>query len=160
VLLIFQTSSHKLTLPPEGKSVSFGEEVMKRKWLGLMAISVAVLPILSCAAGQRLVAINVNPTTVTFGSQNPALSAQLTATGVYTHPPATKDLTNQVTWTSSIVGVAVVSSSGVVSPAGPDCGITSITATFKTNNPTGNIITGTMSVTVDGAAPPCPALPI
>lgn len=134
---------------------------MNRKWLELVLVCLAVLPVLSCAAGQQLVAINVTPTTVIFGSATPTLSAQLTATGVYAHPPATKDLTNQVTWTSSITGVAVVSSSGVVSPAGPDCGISNITATFKTNSPTGNIISGTMSVTVDGPMNSgCPTTPI
>lgn len=92
---------------------------------------------------------------------SPALKAQLTATGNYTHPPASKDITTQVTWTSSIAGVAVVDSSGQVSPAGIDCGVTNITASLKTNDPTGNIITGTMNVTVDGpVADNCPATPI
>jgi len=134
---------------------------MKQKVLGFAAICMASILVPGCGSHQRLVAISVTPTTVVFGSANAALSAQLTATGLYTHPPATKDLTTQVTWTSSITGVAVVNSSGVVSPAGSDCGISNITATFKTDEPTGNIITGTMSVTVDGpAVSNCPVTPI
>jgi hypothetical protein len=137
----------------------FDGAVMNQKWLGMVLICAAVFPVLSCAAGQQLVAINVTPTAVIFGSSNPALSAQLTAIGVYAHPPATRDITNQVTWSSSITGVAVVSSSGVVSPAGPDCGVSNITATFKTNA-SGNIITGTITVTVDGLSPTCPTVPV
>jgi len=133
---------------------------MNGKWLAVV-VCAAVVPVLSCATGQQLVAINVTPTAVIFGSANPTLSAQLTATGVYTHPPATKDITNQVTWSSSIAGVAVVSTTGVVSPAGIDCGVSNITAALKTNNPTGNIITGTTSVTVDGPTNSnCPTTPI
>jgi hypothetical protein len=133
---------------------------MQGKWLGILAILAAVLPSVDCSTGQQLVAINVTPATVVFGSASPSLSAQLTATGVYTHPPATKDITTQVTWTSDIKGVAVVNSSGVVSPAGVDCGVAGITASFKTNQPTGNLITGTMSVTVDGpTGSNCPTTP-
>lgn len=130
---------------------------MKRTVLGLTAVCAVLMLIPSCGSGQRLVAINITPTAVVFGSANTALSAQLTAIGEYAHPPATKDLTTLVTWSSSIAGVAVVNGSGVVSPAGSDCGVTNITATYKTNEPTGNIITGTMPVTVDGpAADNCP----
>jgi hypothetical protein len=132
-------------------------EVMKRTVLGLTAICTTLMLIPSCGSKQRLVAINITPAAVVFGSANPALSAQLTAIGEYSHPPATKDLTALVTWSSNITGVAVVNSSGVVSPAGSDCGVTNITATYKTNAPTGNIITGTMNVTVDGpSALNCP----
>jgi len=127
----------------------------------LTLIGSAVLWLPSCGSNQQLLSINVTPATVIFGSTNPALHAQLTATGIYTHPPATKDITTQVTWSSSIAGVAVVDSTGQVSPAGADCGVAGITASLKTNNPTGNIVTGTMSVTVDGpAANNCPTTPI
>jgi hypothetical protein len=134
---------------------------MKQKVLGFAAICVTLILIPGCGSHQRLVAISVTPATVVFGSANPVLSAQLTAIGQYSHPPATKDLTTQVTWSSSVTGVAVVNSSGVVSPAGSDCGITNITASFKTDTPTGNVITGTMNVTVDGpVSNNCPNTPI
>lgn len=128
---------------------------MRRKCLILMLIS-AALPTLSCSSGQQLVAIEVRPATVVFGGINPALFVQLTAIGTYAHPPATKDITNQVTWTSNIVEVAQVTSTGKVSP-NIDCGVAPVTASFITNSPKGNEITGTTSVTVDGPSP-CPSV--
>lgn len=128
---------------------------MIRKALQLFLI--CSIPLLGpgCGTGQQLVGITVNPATVVFGSADPALFAQLTAMGTYTHPPATKDITNQVTWTSNIVEVAQVTSTGKVSP-NVACGVTPITASMVTNSPKGNEITGTMSVTVDGTATGCP----
>lgn len=139
-------------LSPKVRKIAGSGEVMKQTVLGLTAICAALMLIPSCGSKQRLVAIGITPTAVVFGSANPALSVQLTAIGQYAHPPATKDLTALVTWSSDITGVAVVNSAGVVSPAGSDCGVANITATYKTNAPTGNIITGTMPVTVDGPA--------
>jgi len=124
---------------------------MNRNWFKLLVICSAAVFVPGCGSGQQLVGIQVTPATVIFGSQNPALFAQLTATGSYIHPPATKDITNQVTWTSSIVLVAQVTSTGIVSP-NVDCGVTPITASLITNSPKGNVMTGTMSVTVDGPA--------
>jgi hypothetical protein len=128
---------------------------MIRKTLGLLLICSIPLFVAGCGTGQQLVGITINPATVVFGSTDPALFAQLTAMGTYTHPPATKDITNQVTWTSNIVEVAQVSSTGKVTP-NVACGVTPINATMVTNSPTGNEITGTMSVTVDGTAASCP----
>jgi hypothetical protein len=130
---------------------------MNRKWLKLLLICSASVVIPSCGTGQQLVGITVTPSNVVFGGIDPGLFAQLTATGSYAHPPATKDITSQVTWSSNIVQVAQVTSSGKVSP-NVACGVTPVTASLLTNSPTGNLITGTTSVTVDG--PPgsgCPA---
>ena len=125
-----------------------------------MICSAAIL-LPCCGSNQRLVAINVTPATIIFGSSDPSLNAQLTATGVYTHPPANKDITTQVTWTSSVAGVAVVNNAGKISPAGADCGVTNITASLQTNDPTGNVVSGTMAVTVNGPeADGCPTSPI
>jgi hypothetical protein len=129
---------------------------MNRNCLKALLICSATLVIPSCGTGQRLVGIQVTPATVVFGGADPSLFAQLTATGSYTHPPATKDITNQVTWASSIVQVAQVTSSGKVSPSS-NCGVSTITANLTTNDPTGNVITGTMSVTVNGTNPGCPS---
>jgi hypothetical protein len=120
-----------------------------KKWLGLVAIGLAGLTSLSCSSGQQLTGITITPGAVVFGATDPTLFAQLTATGVYSHPPATKDITNQVTWASSVTLVAQVTSTGKVSPS-TNCGVSTVMASFTTNNPTGNVITGTMSVTVDG----------
>ena len=134
---------------------------MNQRCLALAVFCILVLPVSGCSSGQQLVAINVNPATVVFGSEDPSLNAQLTALGVYTHPPATKDITTQVTWQASVAEVVAVSSSGVVSPTGTHCGVSSVTATLKTSNPTGNIVQGSMSVTVDGpAVDNCPNAPL
>jgi hypothetical protein len=131
---------------------------MNRKWLrvvSLLATLCCVVALPSCGNKQKLVSITVNPAAgIVFGSPDPALFAQLTATGVYVHPPATKDITNQVTWASDVTLVALVSSSGIVTP-NTACGVSNITASMKTSSPTGNIISGTTTVTVDGPTP-CP----
>ena len=132
---------------------------MNRNWIKLLLICSTALFIPSCGTGQQLVGIQITPATVVFGSADPSLFAQLTAMGSYSHPPATKDITNQVTWTSNIVEVAQVTSAGKVSP-NVDCGVTPISASLVTNSPSGNVITGTMSVTVDGPlASNCPTTP-
>ncbi len=131
---------------------------MKRAWLGFVAILAIVLPVGGCGNNQRLLSIQVTPTVV-FGSVDPSLFAQLTATGTYTHPPATKDITNQVTWASSLPQVAVVSATGKVTPS-TACGVSNVSASVTTNDPTGNVITGTTSITVDGPNPPCPSAPL
>jgi hypothetical protein len=128
---------------------------MRHKWSGLVAIWAAVGLLPSCGSSQRLLAINITPAAIVFGTADPALFAQLTATGVYDHPPANKDLTTQVTWASSVTLVAQVTNAGKVMP-NTDCGVSTVTASLTTNAPTGNIVTGTMSVTVDGPAAPCP----
>ena len=124
---------------------------MNRKWLGLIAACAVALQTLSCSSGQQLLSINIAPAQIVFGAVDTALFAQLTATGVYAHPPATKDITAQVTWSSAVPQVALVTSTGRVTP-NTNCGVSPITATLQTNNPTGNIVVGTMSVTVDGPA--------
>jgi hypothetical protein len=130
---------------------------MNRNWFNLLLICSAALFVSSCGSGQQLVGISVTPASVVFGGTDPSLFVQLTATGSYIHPPATKNITNQVTWTSSVVQVAQVTATGKVSPS-TDCGVAGITASLLTNHPSGNVITGTTSVTVDGTASNCPSL--
>jgi len=128
-----------------------------KKWLGLLGIGVAGLTLLSCSSGQQLQTIAITPASETFGSPDPSANVQLRALGTYTHPPATKDLTSQATWTSNTTQVAIVSSTGLLSPAGVGCGGAIVSATLKTDNPTGNVVVGTMTVTVDDLnVPGCP----
>jgi hypothetical protein len=128
---------------------------MNRNWFSLLLICSAAMLIPGCSTGQQLVGITVTPASVVFGGTDPTLFVQLTATGSYSHPPATKDITNQVTWTSDTVEVAQVTSTGKVTP-NTNCGVTGVTASMLTNQPSGNLITGTTSVTVDGTTPGCP----
>jgi hypothetical protein len=128
-----------------------------KKWLGCLGIWVAGLALLSCSSGQRLLSITITPSAETFGAPDTSLNVQLRALGTYSHPPATKDLTTQVTWASNTPQVAVVNSTGLLSPAGIGCGGAVISATLKTNNPTGNVVVGNMTATVDDAnVPSCP----
>lgn len=129
---------------------------MRRNWLNLLVICFAAMVVPSCGRGQQLIGIQVTPTAVVFGAADPALFVQLTATGTYAHPSATKDITSQVTWTSDTVQVAQVTSAGKVSPS-TNCGTAGISASLLTNNPSGNLITGTATVTVDGTASGCPS---
>jgi Divergent InlB B-repeat domain len=136
---------------------------MKRKWVGksiciagLIGIAVGLSALSSCARSQQLTGITISPSAFTFfspaapGSQpNPI---PLTAYGTYIHPPETKDITSQVTWASDQTIVADVSNAGVLT-AGTSCGVANVSASFYTDgNKSGNVVVGTMTVTVEGPA--------
>jgi hypothetical protein len=128
-----------------------------KRWLGSIVVCFAGLTLLSCSSGQQLTSIAITPSAETFLSPDPSGNVQLRALGTYTHPPATKDLTSQAVWASNTPQVAVVNSTGLLSPSGLGCGGAIISATVTTNNPTGNTVVGTMTVTVDNKADPiCP----
>jgi hypothetical protein len=117
---------------------------------------------LSCAHDQQLVGIEIQPSTQTFGASNipvPAdagLSIQLRALGHYIHPPVTKDITSQVTWTTDDVQqqMVTVSSAGVLTAVGGACGNSTVYATVNTNSSAGGrassgaIVTGSMTANV------------
>ena len=121
---------------------------MNRKWSNSFAILVLIIlsaGFLSCGHEQQLVSITVTPATETFGAANipvpddAGLSVQLRATGTYIHPPVTKDITNDVVWTSNTPDMVTVSATGLITATGGACGGTLITATVTTNHSTGNI---------------------
>jgi Divergent InlB B-repeat domain len=132
---------------------------MNRKWLGVGALivcGIALLSSSSCARSQQLTAITISPSAFTyFAPASPGSSPNpipLTAYGTYIHPPETKDITSQVTWASNQTLVADVSSSGVLT-AGLACGTANISATYYTDgNKSGNLMVGFMTVTVEGPA--------
>ncbi len=132
---------------------------MIRKWLGVSALAVIALVLLntsSCARSQKLQAITIAPSAFTyFNPATPGVQQTpipLTAYGSYIHPPETKDITNQVTWTSDNSLVADVSNTGQLT-AGIVCGIANISATMYTSGDTsGNLVVGTMTTTVEGSA--------
>jgi hypothetical protein len=119
-----------------------------KRWFGLLGIGFAGLALLSCSSGQQLLTITIMPATETFGSPDPNANVQLRALGAYSHPPATKDITSQVTWASNTPQLAVVTANGLLSPSGTGCGSAIISATLKTNSPAGNIVVGNMTATV------------
>ena len=136
---------------------------MMGKWLGFVVLAFIASSFLSlsgCGHSQQLVSIAVQPTTETFGASNIPVSAnagaqvQLRALGTYIHPPVTKDITSQVTWTSNTPQMATVNSAGLLTVTGDACGGTLISATLTTNNSSGGIsssgalVTGYMTANV------------
>ena len=121
---------------------------MKVKWLSVAALFVCggvLLSVSSCGRDQQLVSIQIQPATETFGAANVPVSAdaglqvQARALGTYIHPPVTKDITSQVTWTSNTPQMMTVDSAGLVTVTGDSCGGTLISATMTTNTSSGGI---------------------
>ena len=133
---------------------------MNLKWFKLLLICSAAVVILSCGHSQQLVSINVVPSVETFGastipvSQDAGLNVQLKALGGYIHPPVTKDITNQVTWSSNTPQMVTVNSTGLITATGQACGNTIIMATVTKNSSDGGlsssgaIVTGSMTANV------------
>jgi hypothetical protein len=131
---------------------------MNRSWY-LIAVCAAAVFLPSCGHDQQLISISVTPTTETFGASNipvtadAGLNVQLRALGTYIHPPVTKDITDQVAWVSNTPGIATVSSTGLLTATGLDCGSSIVTATITTNNSgtvhsSGALVTGSMTANV------------
>ena len=133
------------------------------KWLSvvsLVAVAGLLFGVNSCGRSQELVGIQIQPASQTFGASNiPVIfnagaQIQLRALGTYIHPPVTKDITSQVTWTSNTPQMITVDSSGVITVTGAACGGTIITATVNTNKSSGGIsssgaiVTGSMTANV------------
>ncbi|MGD1076691.1 MAG: Ig-like domain-containing protein [Candidatus Sulfotelmatobacter sp.] len=136
---------------------------MKGMWLSVVAlgfIASLFLILSSCGHSQELVSIAVQPTSETFGASttpvidNAGAQVQLRALGTYVHPPVTKDITSQVTWTSNTPQMATVDSAGLLTITGAACGGTLISATVTTNSSSGGIsssgalVTGYMTANV------------
>jgi hypothetical protein len=122
------------------------------KWLSFCILVVAATSLLcvsSCGDPQELVSITVQPQSETFGASNIPVSAlagaqvQLTALGTYVHPPVTKDITDQVTWSSNTPQMVTVNSTGLISVVGGPCGATLVSATVQ-----GAIVTAYMTANV------------
>jgi len=120
---------------------------MKGKWLALVVLVVTATALLSlsCGRSQQLVSIAIQPSVETIGSSTTPViddfgaQVQLRALGTYIHPPVTKDITNQVTWSSNTPQMFTVSSTGLLSATGLSCGGTLVSATANTNTSTGGI---------------------
>jgi len=141
---------------------------MRKKMSALLGLCVALCLLASlsgCGHEQQLVGITVIPDVETFGAPNIPVSAnagskvQLRALGSYIHPPVTKDITNQVVWTSNTPDMVTVDANGVITATGNACGGTIISATVTTNHSSGNIsstgalVTGSMTANVVCFAP-------
>ncbi len=136
---------------------------MNRKSLGVVILVVtaaALLDLSSCTHSQQLVSIEVQPAVETIGASNIPVEddagqqVQLRALGTYIHPPVTKDITNEVTWASNDTQMFTVTSGGLLTATGVDCGGTLVSATLTTNSSAGGIsssgaiVTGYMTANV------------
>jgi hypothetical protein len=132
---------------------------MRRRYIGLALGAIvalgAALSLPSCGHDQKLVSLQIQPSSFTFGT--PAGSEQYTATATYIHPPATKDVTTQATWAIDD-GVVTFTGPGLVTPTEGFCGGGTISATMPEG--TGgaqNIVVAYATVTVDDPSNPlCP----
>jgi hypothetical protein len=133
---------------------------MSRFCLGFATV-VCLIGLNSCGHEQQLVSITVQPNKETFGRENIPVSAdagltvQLRAIGNYIHPPVSKDITNQVVWSSNTPELVTVdAATGLATATGQVCGDGLISATMTINHSIGNvsssgaIVTGTMTTTV------------
>lgn len=132
---------------------------MKRRYVGLsMGAMIAVgliLSLPSCGHDQKLVSLQVQPSTFTFGT--PVGTEQFTATATYIHPPATKDVTAQAKWAIDD-NVVTFSTPGLVTPNPGFCGGGTVSATMpEGTGGSQNIVVAYGTVTVDDPSDPlCP----
>jgi hypothetical protein len=137
---------------------------MNGKWWSiavLVAVAGMLLGVNSCGRSQELVSIQIQPSVETFGASNiPVIDnkgseVQLRALGTYIHPPVTKDITNQATWSSNTPQMFTVdAATGLLTATGESCGGTLISATVNTGKSAGGIsssgavVTGFMTANV------------
>ena len=130
---------------------------MNERWLRYVLCLTALFAavnFLSCGNKLKLVSIDLQPGSAKFLTPDPNGLIVFTALGTYIHPPATRDITGRVTWTTDNPQLLVVTK-GVVSPQpGNVCGVGDIYANF---NDGGNLITAFATITVnDPTRPICP----
>jgi hypothetical protein len=120
---------------------------MIRKWVGVAALAVIAVVLLNtsgCARSQQLESITLSPAGG-FMFEGYRAAGQFSAYGVFIHPPETKDISNQVTWTLNIENFGTVSPSGLVTYTRTDgCGSGEVTATYTNSN--GSVVVGTAPV--------------
>jgi hypothetical protein len=136
---------------------------MNGKWWSiavLVAVAGMLLGVNSCGHSQQLVSIQVQPPVQTIGTsttpiiQDAGVQVQLRALGTYIHPPVTKDITSDVTWSSNTPQMFTVNSTGLLTATGNSCGATLVSATVSTNSSSGGIsssgavVTGYMTANV------------
>jgi len=132
---------------------------MKSSRIGLAMIAlvmVATLLILpSCGFKRKLLQITIEPATATYLSPL-AVPVDFRAFGSYIHPPDTRDITSQVTWSTDVPDMLQLNVGGVPGRIAPNgiCGIADISATATLN---GAVVVGFATVTInDPSNPNCP----
>ncbi|MGA7633939.1 MAG: hypothetical protein WCB11_24505 [Terriglobales bacterium] len=133
---------------------------MKRSYIGIaLGALVAVggaLSLPSCGHPQKLVSLQVTPSSAIYPTPQ-AGQVVFSAIGTYIHPPATKDITAEVTWTTDVPELLTLNYQGVPGAVAPNgqggCGIADVIATAPEG--TGgaeNIVPGYANVTVNNPA--------
>jgi len=143
---LLENSSIKLARSPRIRKTRTPGDGMNRNWLKLIFVCATALFLPSCGHDQQLVSITVTP--AEFILEGVGAQAQFTALGTYIHPPATKDITNQVVWAIDVAHLATITQTGVVTGLSV-CGKGNVSATHSSNptNPSqGSLIIGTAIV--------------
>jgi hypothetical protein len=121
---------------------------MSRKWFGfaiLITVATVLLNTSSCGFNQHLVSIQVVPPGATFNSVGSSIVFH--ATGTYIHPPATKDITNLVTWSVDSQNLVTITNTSLVT-AVSICGSGNLYASYY-DSP--NLVTGSAFLQGSGA---------
>lgn len=133
---------------------------MKRSYIGVALGALVVggaLSLPSCGHDQKLVSLQVMPASpgFTFPEPTPGDTGQYHAIATYIHPPATKDVTSQATW--SVDDTVVSINAGLVTTNG-SCGSADVRATMpEGTGGASNIVIGYSFVTVNNPSNPvCP----
>jgi hypothetical protein len=87
---------------------------------GALLLACSVVPLTSCTNDVPLTSITINPGSVTT-SMTEGLQVHFTAIGSYTragHTPITKDITNEVTWSTAFPQFVTIASTGVATVTG------------------------------------------
>jgi len=135
--------------------------------MGMMVALGAFLGLPSCGHQQKAVSLTITPATSTFA--NPGFTPppanptqQYVAIATYIHPPATRDVTSEATWTIDN-NVATMSSPGLFNATPPPdtapqgtpgpCGVADISASIpEGTGGSSNIVIGVATVTVDDSS--------
>jgi hypothetical protein len=121
---------------------------MNRKWfsiVALIAVATFFLSLSSCGFNQHLVSIQVVPPGTTFNYVG--ASSTFKAMGTYEHPPATKDITDIVTWSVDSQNLVTITDTSLVT-AISICGSGNLYASYY-DSP--NEVTGSAFLTGGGA---------
>lgn len=141
---------------------------MKRTYIGVATATVlalgAALSLPSCGHDEKLVSIAVTPTTAIYPSPDSS-AVDFRAYGTYIHPPSTKDISGQVTWTTDVTELLTFTYGGAsvgeeVAPSHGNCGIAGVWATAPegTGGASNLIVSQASTVTVQNQNNPlCPS---
>jgi hypothetical protein len=104
-----------------------------RPYLGVLLLAGMLAPLTSCIDSPSLTSISITPGaySITLAPDGYGGYWSYAATGFYTHPghaAKTRDITDQVTWTSLAPIMVTISKTGIATPTGLATGTSQITA--------------------------------